>query len=335
MAPFPGGWQWRGDEQVGKHLGIGCLSLPHVAASFPLVARRAWGFLHKRESPGLSRLMSLAVAVEPSFRVQTCGPPLPLATGFYGTGEARCRGEADEPPLEMCYASPAIGAVISGVFDYRSQTGAGAGGPGAIVFGNGGEAFQCRHLDSVGNRRAVVALSAELMAEVACDCGYDGPTFGLAILPPSRRAAPLYGALRRAAAGALSEDEVLELVGAALRIARGAEPLPVTPPQRTGVLAVARLLDAAYDEPLSLDDLADAAGLSRYHFVRVFRAVVGDSPHQYLIGARLRAAANRLLDTKEPITAIALDVGFNDISHFNATFRRAFGCAPGVWRKAA
>lgn len=272
---------------------------------------------------------------EASFRVQTDGPPLPLTTGFYGAGEARCRADADAPPMEMCYASPAIGAVISGIFDYRSQTGAGWGGPGAIVFGNAGEAFLCRHLDSLGNRRAVVALSAELMAEVAADCGYDDPAFGLAVLPPSRRAAPLYGALRRAAAGALSEDEVLELIGQALRLARGAEPLPVTPPERSRVLAVARFLDGAYEEPLSLDDLAAAAGLSRYHFVRVFRAVVGDSPHQYLIGARLRAAANRLLDTCEPITAIALDVGFNDISHFNATFRRTFGAAPGAWRKAA
>ena len=100
------------------------------------------------------------------------------------------------------------------------------------------------------------------------------------------------------------------------------------------MLAVARLLDNAYDEPLSLDGMAQAAGLSRYHFVRVFRAVVGDSPHQYLIGARLRAAANRLLDTCEPITAIALDVGFNDISHFNATFRRTFGGALNVSRRS-
>ncbi|HLZ77241.1 AraC family transcriptional regulator [Phenylobacterium sp.] len=279
--------------------------------------------------------MRVAATPKTEFKVQTCGPPLAVSTDFYGLGEACCRAEPDAPPMEMRYASPAIGAVISGVFDYRSQTGAGAGGPGAIVFGNAGEAFQCRHLDGAGNRRAVVALSAALMAEVASDCGYDAPTFGLAVLPPSRRAAPLYGALRRAAAGALREDEVLELVGMALRVARGAAPLPVTPPERARVLAVARLLDSAFDEPLSLDELAAAAGLSRYHFVRVFRAVVGDSPHQYLIGARLRAAANRLLDTAEPITAIALDVGFNDISHFNATFRRTFGAAPGAWRKAA
>jgi AraC family transcriptional regulator len=46
----------------------------------------------------------------------------------------------------------------------------------------------------------------------------------------------------------------------------------------------------------------------------------------------LRAAADRLLDTHEPITSIALNVGFNDLSHFNATFRHTFGMAPCAWR---
>jgi AraC-like DNA-binding protein len=279
--------------------------------------------------------MSLALSAERSFRIEAAGPPLTLGAGFYGGGEARCRAEAHAPPTEKRYAAPAIGAVISGVFDYRSQSGAGAAGPGAIVFGNAGETFSCRHLDALGNRRAVVALDAELVAEVAFDCGLDDPAFGLAVLPPSRRTAPLYGAIRRAAAGKLSEDAVLELTAAALRIGRDAAPPPVVPAERPRVLGVARFLDSAYQQPLSLEDLAAAAGLSRYHFVRVFRAVVGDSPHQYLIGARLRAAANRLLDTCEPVTAIALDVGFNDISHFNAMFRRTFGAAPGLWRKAA
>jgi AraC-like DNA-binding protein len=100
-------------------------------------------------------------------------------------------------------------------------------------------------------------------------------------------------------------------------------------------MAVARHLDGAYDEPLTLGEMAAMAGLSRFHFVRSFRAVMGESPHQYLIAARLRAAANRLLDTREPVTLIALSVGFNDLSHFNATFRRAFGASPGAWRKAA
>jgi len=279
--------------------------------------------------------MDMASTAPGPFYVEAGGLPLARCGAFYGAGEARCRSLTHTAPTELSYAAPAIGVMISGGIDYRSQSGDGEAGPGAALFGNAGEAFSCRHLDASGARRAVVALSGAVMAEVANDCGLDTPAFALAVLPPSRRAAPFYGAVRRAAAGRLSEGDVLELVGAALRLARDAAPPPIAPAERNRVLAVARLLDHAYDEPLSLADMAAAAKLSRYHFVRVFRAVVGDSPHQYLIGARLRAAANRLLDTREPITAIALDVGFNDISHFNATFRRAFGAAPGAWRRAA
>lgn len=98
---------------------------------------------------------------------------------------------------------------------------------------------------------------------------------------------------------------------------------------------VAAVIDARPAEALSLSDLAGLAGLSRYHFIRAFRAATGETPRQYQIAARLRAAADRLVDTRAPITEIALDVGFNDISHFNATFRRAFGTSPRAWRRAA
>lgn len=282
-----------------------------------------------------SRGSRLSVLPDTPFHLEAGGPPLTRCARLYGAGEARCRADTLIAPPEKRYAAAAIGVVISGIFDYQAQTGGGLAGPGAIIFGNAGEAFSCRHLDAEGNRRAVVALSAEVVAEVAHDCGLDEVGFGLAVLAPSRRGAVLYGAIRRAVAAGLADDEVVTLVACALRMARDFDPTPLAPAERARVLGVARFLDSAYDEPLSLDDMAAAAGLSRYHFVRVFRSVVGDSPHQYLIGVRLRAAANRLLDSREPITAIALDVGFNDISHFNATFRRAFGVAPGTWRKAA
>jgi AraC-like DNA-binding protein len=64
----------------------------------------------------------------------------------------------------------------------------------------------------------------------------------------------------------------------------------------------------------------------------VFSAIVGESPNQYLINTRVRAAADRLTGTTAPIAQIAFDVGFNDISHFYSRFRDAFGCAPRQWR---
>lgn len=76
------------------------------------------------------------------------------------------------------------------------------------------------------------------------------------------------------------------------------------------------------------------AGLSRFHFLRRFRAETGVSPHQYLIALRLRAAAERLRSTADPVTSIALDVGYNDLSNFNLHIRRCFGVAPRQWRTA-
>ena len=87
-----------------------------------------------------------------------------------------------------------------------------------------------------------------------------------------------------------------------------------------------------YAEPCSLRCLAGMAGLSRFHFLRLFRAATGVSPHQYIIALRLRAAADRLRSSADPVTSIALDVGFNDLSHFNLLFRRSFGVAPRQWR---
>lgn len=98
------------------------------------------------------------------------------------------------------------------------------------------------------------------------------------------------------------------------------------------IAEVVLYLEGHYAEPCSLQSLAGKAGLSRFHFVRRFRSVTGTSPHQYLIAVRLRAAAERLLSSADPITAIALDVGFNDLSNFNLHFRRNFGMPPTRWR---
>jgi AraC-like DNA-binding protein len=58
------------------------------------------------------------------------------------------------------------------------------------------------------------------------------------------------------------------------------------------------------------------------------------TPHQYLVRRRLVQAAAMLLDTGAPITAIAYDVGFGDLTHFIRSFGRAFGCSPRAFRGA-
>jgi AraC-like DNA-binding protein len=86
---------------------------------------------------------------------------------------------------------------------------------------------------------------------------------------------------------------------------------------------------------ISLDDLARDAGLSAFHFLRVFSAVIGVTPHQYLVRSRLRKAAKLLADPGIPVTTVAHDSGFADLSNFVRTFRRAAGMPPGRFRNLA
>ncbi len=88
-------------------------------------------------------------------------------------------------------------------------------------------------------------------------------------------------------------------------------------------------------DPIDLEERSARAGLSAFHFLRVFSKVVGVTPHQYLVRSRLRRAARLLADDERPITEIALDVGFGDLSNFVRTFHRAAGVSPGAFRKLA
>jgi len=269
-----------------------------------------------------------------AFRIEVAGPELPSHAGLYGAGEARCQSAPYGGRLESQYACPSIGVVVAGRFDYRSPTGMAEAQPGTLLFGNAGEEFAYRYVDARDVRRSVVALDAGLLAEVANDCGCEAAAFPVAGLVAGRASAPLYAAVRRlASAGLPDEEAVVRLAAAALRPGRRLRPISAGECSR--VRDVAALIDRDYAEPLSLGEMASLASLSRYHFIRAFRSVTGETPRQYLIGARLRAAADRLLDTRESVTEIAFGVGFNDVSHFNATFRTAFGASPRGFRRAA
>lgn len=86
-------------------------------------------------------------------------------------------------------------------------------------------------------------------------------------------------------------------------------------------------LDHDYASPHSLTTLARAAGMSAFHFARVFRELTGVPPHRYLIARRLRAAADRLRDG-DSVTDTCFAVGFNSLGHFIEMFRRTYGISP-------
>jgi AraC-like DNA-binding protein len=103
------------------------------------------------------------------------------------------------------------------------------------------------------------------------------------------------------------------------------------PPARH-LLRAKDLADARYAEPLGVDDLARAAGLSRAHFSREFRRAFGASPHAYLLTRRLERAAALLRTTDNSVAEICLAVGLQSIGSFTTSFKRGFGKTPTAYR---
>ena len=94
------------------------------------------------------------------------------------------------------------------------------------------------------------------------------------------------------------------------------------------------LADARYAEPLDVDDLARAAGLSRAHFSREFRRAFGETPHAYLLTRRLERAAALLQVTDWPVADICFAVGAGSVGSFTASFTRVFGWSPTAYRRS-
>jgi len=86
-------------------------------------------------------------------------------------------------------------------------------------------------------------------------------------------------------------------------------------------------------ENLSLDTLAAEATMSRYHFVRAFKAAFGKTPHQYVIHRRIERARLLLKTTGTPISELAFRLGYDDVSRFSMHFRRLTGSTPAAFRR--
>jgi AraC-like DNA-binding protein len=107
--------------------------------------------------------------------------------------------------------------------------------------------------------------------------------------------------------------------------------MPFPPPARHLVRAK-DLADARYFEPLGVDHMALAAGLSRAHFSREFRQTFGESPHAYLLTRRLERAAALLRTTDNTVAEICFSVGLQSVGSFTTSFKRMFGIPPASYR---
>lgn len=98
--------------------------------------------------------------------------------------------------------------------------------------------------------------------------------------------------------------------------------------------AIEYMRSTVADDP-SLEEIATAAGLSQFHFLRAFKASTGRTPFQWLQDFRIELASGLLAATDMPLAQVALDVGFKNQSHFSTVFRRSTGTTPAQWRARA
>jgi AraC-like DNA-binding protein len=109
--------------------------------------------------------------------------------------------------------------------------------------------------------------------------------------------------------------------------------MPFVPPARH-LLRAKDLADSRYLEPLEVQDMADAAGLSKAHFSREFSRAFGESPHSYLLTRRLERAAALLRRTDRSVADICFSVGLQSVGSFTTSFKRIYGRSPTAYREA-
>jgi AraC-like DNA-binding protein len=104
------------------------------------------------------------------------------------------------------------------------------------------------------------------------------------------------------------------------------------PPGALRLAEVAGYMAVNFREPLGLQALADRAGLSRRHFIRLFRRVYGTTPRQHVVALRLQHAAALLGGGERSVTRVAFESGFSDSNYFTRRFTKQFGAPPGRFR---
>jgi len=109
----------------------------------------------------------------------------------------------------------------------------------------------------------------------------------------------------------------------------------ITPGERpAGVDRALDFIEQNLNRCISLEELANAACVSKFHFCRVFRNSMGLNPMEYIANARIERAKNILGHCAAPISSVAGETGFKDISTFNRRFRRQTGMTPSAYRRS-
>lgn len=259
-----------------------------------------------------------------------------LQRGSISVSEFRCTAGPDDEPFAEQYACHSISFVRKGSFGCHNRGRFFELVAGSILVGHPGDEFSCTHDHVCGDECLSFFFEPELVETI----GDRTEAWQVGAAPPLSELMVL-GELAQASADGRSDiglDEVgcllahrfIEVVSGQQR-----KPAKVTARDRRRAVDTAVWIDARSDRPIDLNDAAAEAGVSPFHFLRLFAAVLGVTPHQYLVRLRLRHAARLLADDDRDVTDIAYDVGFNDLSNFVRSFHRAAGASPLKFRQAS
>jgi AraC-like DNA-binding protein len=248
----------------------------------------------------------------------------------------RCSAVPGDEPFAEQHRCHSISYVRKGSFGYRSHGQGHELVAGSVLVGFPGTEFICTHDHVCGDE----CLSFFLEPELVEATGEHGEAWQIGAVPPLPELMVL-GELAQASASGSSDiglDEVGHLLANRLVevvSGRARRPAKVTARDRRRAVETALWIDAHSQHAIELEDTAAQAGVSPFHFLRLFSSVLGVTPHQYLVRSRLRHAARLLADDDKAVTDIAYDVGFGDLSNFTRTFHRAAGVSPLKFRQAS
>src|SRR5258705_719975 len=248
----------------------------------------------------------------------------------------RCTAGPGDKPFAEQHSRYSISYVRKGSFGLHCLGKLSELVAGSVLIGHPGDEYICTHEHVCGDECLSFFLAPELVQAI----GDSGAHWQIGSAPPLPELVVLGDVAQSAADGSrdIGLDEIGQVLASRFVEVVSGKPRKQGPDaarDRRRAVETALWIDANSHRPVTLEDAADQAGISPFHFLRLFSDVLGVTPHQYLLRSRLRHAARRLTDDDSPVTDIAYDVGFADLSNFVRTFGRAAGASPLQFRQAS
>lgn len=225
-----------------------------------------------------------------------------------------------------------LGAIERGVERFRYRGSEHLAPPRSLVLMNPDELHTGRAETAEGWTYRMVYLDAPLLHALSGDAGWWFESPVVADPATAARVHALLAGMWRATDALAVDGALIDLVDTLRPHARGARPAPGV---SNADLALDRALALMHDRlgaALTLDDLAGAAGLSPFHFLRRFKARHHATPHQMLMALRLFEAKQRLAAGQPPAT-VAAEVGLVDQAHLTRRFARMYGVTPARYQQ--